>query len=55
METMIGIAALIASVGFFILCAGVGVYFLTGAGKQGVEIQRLDDQQRSGPPAGRAP
>ena len=46
-ELLLAISALIVSVGLFILCAGVGVYFFTRSGKTGVEIARLDDERRS--------
>jgi hypothetical protein len=47
-EWLYGIAALVVSVGLFIACAGVGVYFLTKAGKRGVEIAQLEEQRKLG-------
>jgi len=46
METMIGIAALIVSVGVLWLCFAVGVWFFTRTGREGMRIQRMEDEHR---------
>lgn len=46
METMIGISALIVSLGLLWLCFAVGVYFLTRTGREGMRIQRMEDERR---------
>jgi hypothetical protein len=46
METMIGIAALLAGLGVLWLCFALGVYFLTRSGKEGMRIQRMEDERR---------
>ena len=46
METMIGIAALLAGLGVLWLCFALGVYFLTRSGKEGMRIQRIEDERR---------
>jgi hypothetical protein len=46
METMIGIAALLAGAGIGWLCFGIGVYFLTRTGREGLRIQRMEDERR---------
>ena len=46
METMIGIAALIMSVGVLWLCFAIGVYFFTRTGREGMRIQRMEDEHR---------
>jgi hypothetical protein len=50
-ETMIGIAVLFVGVGIAWLCFAVGVYFLTRTGREGMRIQRMEDerQQRLAP------
>ena len=45
-ETMIGIAALLAGLGVLWLCFAVGVYFLTRTGREGMRIQRMEDERR---------
>ena len=46
METMIGIAALLAGIGVLWLCFAMGVYLLTRTGREGVRIQRIEDRRR---------
>ncbi|MGH3084764.1 MAG: hypothetical protein ACRDNP_12065 [Gaiellaceae bacterium] len=46
METMIGIAALLVGVGIGWLCFSIGVYFLTRTGREGMRIQRMEDERR---------
>jgi uncharacterized membrane protein len=46
METMIGIAALLAGLGILWLCFAVGVWFLTRTGREGMRIQRMEDERR---------
>jgi len=46
METMIGIAALLAGLGVLWLCFAIGVYFLTRTGREGMRLQRIEDKRR---------
>lgn len=46
METMIGIAALLAGLGVLWLCFAIGVYYLTRTGREGMRIQRMEDERR---------
>lgn len=46
METMIGIGALLVGAGIAWLCFSVGVYFLTRTGREGMRIQRMEDERR---------
>jgi hypothetical protein len=46
METMMGIAALLVGIGIAWLCFAVGVYFLTRTGREGMRIQRMEDERR---------
>jgi hypothetical protein len=46
METMIGIAALLVGLGILWLCFAIGVYFLTRTGREGMRIQRMEDERR---------
>jgi hypothetical protein len=46
METMIGIAALIVGAGIGWLCFAIGVYFLTRTGREGMRIQRMEDERQ---------
>jgi len=46
METMIGIAVLLAGVGVLWLCFAVGVFFLTRTGREGLRIQRMEEARR---------
>jgi hypothetical protein len=46
METMIGIAVLLAGVGVLWLCFALGVYILTRTGREGLRIARMEDERR---------
>ena len=46
METMIGIAALLVGAGVLWLCFALGVYFFTRTGREGMRIQRMEDERR---------
>ena len=46
METMIGIAALLVGLGVAWLCFAVGVYFFTRTGREGLRIQRMEEERR---------
>jgi hypothetical protein len=43
---MIGIAALLVGAGVAFLCFSVGVFFLTRTGREGMRIQRMEDERR---------
>jgi uncharacterized protein (DUF2062 family) len=43
---MIGIAVLLVGAGVLWLCFAVGVYFLTRTGREGIRIQRMEDERR---------
>ena len=43
---MIGIAALLVGAGVLWLCFALGVYFFTRTGREGMRIQRLEDERR---------
>jgi hypothetical protein len=45
-ETMIGIAVLLVGLGVLWLCFAVGVYYLTRTGREGMRIQRMEDERR---------
>jgi hypothetical protein len=45
-ETMIGIAALLVGAGVGWLCFAVGVYFFTRTGREGMRIQRMEDERQ---------
>jgi hypothetical protein len=45
-ETMIGIAAILVGAGIGWLCFAAGVYFLTATGREGMRIQRMEDERR---------
>lgn len=47
METMIGIAALLVGAGVLWVCFAYGVYLFTRTGREGLRIQRMEDEQRS--------
>ena len=52
METMIGIAALLVGAGVLWLCFALGVFFFTRTGREGLRIQRMEDERRERvPPA----
>jgi hypothetical protein len=46
LETMIGIAALLVGAGILWLCFALGVYFFTRTGREGMRIQRMEDERR---------
>jgi uncharacterized protein (DUF2062 family) len=43
---MIGIAVLLVGAGVLWLCFALGVYFLTRTGREGIRIQRMEDERR---------
>lgn len=45
METMIGIAAILVGAGVLWLCFALGVYFFTRTGREGLRIQRMEDER----------
>jgi hypothetical protein len=46
METMIGIAALLIGVGVLWVCFALGVYFFTRTGREGMRLQRMEEERR---------
>jgi hypothetical protein len=46
METMIGIAVLLVGIGVLWLCFALGVFFFTRTGREGMRIQRMEDERR---------
>ena len=46
METMIGIAALLVGAGVLWVCFAFGVYLFTRTGREGLRIQRMEDERR---------
>jgi hypothetical protein len=46
METMIGIAVLLAGIGVLWVCFAIGVYFLTRTGREGVRIARMEEERK---------
>ena len=44
MQTMVGIAALLAGIGLLWVCFALGVYFFTRTGREGMRIQRMEDE-----------
>ena len=46
METMIGIAALLVGVGVLWVCFAYGVFLFTRTGREGMRIQRMEDERR---------
>ena len=46
METMIGIAALLVGLGILWLCFALGVFFFTRTGREGMRIQRMEEERR---------
>ncbi|HKE68612.1 MAG TPA: hypothetical protein VKB55_05125 [Nocardioidaceae bacterium] len=49
METLIGIAVLLAGIGVLWICFAIGVYFLTRTGREGMRIARMADERRDRP------
>jgi len=46
METMIGIGVLLAGIGVFWVCFALGVYYFTRTGREGMRIQRMEEERR---------
>ena len=46
METMIGVAVLLAGIGVLWVCFAVGVYVFTRTGREGLRIQRMENERR---------
>jgi hypothetical protein len=46
---MIGIAALLAGAGVLWLCFALGVYYFTRTGREGMRLQRMEDERREQP------
>jgi hypothetical protein len=46
LETMIGIGVLLVGIGVLWLCFALGVYFFTRTGREGMRIQRMEDERR---------
>ena len=49
METMVGIAALLVGVGVLWVCFALGVYLFTRTGREGIRIQRTEEEPRPQP------
>jgi len=45
-ETMIGIGVLLAGIGILWVCFAVGVYVFTRTGREGLRLQRMEDERR---------
>lgn len=43
---MIGIGALLTGIGVLWLCFALGVYYFTRTGREGMRIQRMEDERR---------
>jgi hypothetical protein len=43
---MIGIGVLLVGIGVLWLCFALGVYFFTRTGREGMRIQRMEDERR---------
>ena len=46
LETMIGIGVLLAGIGILWLCFALGVYFFTRTGREGMRIQRMEEERQ---------
>jgi hypothetical protein len=46
METMIGIGVLLAGIGVFWVCFALGVYYFTRTGREGMRLQRMEEERR---------
>jgi hypothetical protein len=46
METLFGVAALLAGIGVLWLCFALGVFYFTRTGREGMRIQRMEDEHR---------
>ena len=42
---MIGIAVLLVGIGILWLCFALGVFFFTRTGREGMRIQRMEDER----------
>ena len=49
---MIGIAVLLVGIGVLWLCFALGVFFFTRTGREGMRIQRMEDERRERAAAG---
>jgi len=47
LETMIGIAALLVGAGVLWLCFALGVFFFTRTGREGLRIQRMEEERQT--------
>lgn len=43
---MIGIGVLLVGIGVLWLCFALGVFFFTRTGREGMRIQRMEDERR---------
>ena len=43
---MIGIGVLLVGIGILWLCFALGVFFFTRTGREGMRIQRMEDERR---------
>jgi hypothetical protein len=43
---MIGIGVLLAGIGVFWVCFALGVYYFTRTGREGMRIQRMEEERR---------
>jgi hypothetical protein len=46
LETMIGIGVLLAGIGVFWVCFALGVYYFTRTGREGMRIQRMEEERQ---------
>jgi len=49
-ETMIGIAALLVGLGVAWVCFALGVYLFTRTGREGLRIERMEQERRQPAP-----
>jgi hypothetical protein len=47
METMIGVAALLVGAGVLWVCFAFGVYLFTRTGREGLRIQRMEEERQT--------
>jgi len=47
METMIGITALLVGAGVLWVCFAFGVYLFTRTGREGLRIQRMEEERQT--------
>ena len=43
---MIGIGVLLVGIGVLWVCFAIGVYYFTRTGREGMRIQRMEDERR---------